>query len=119
MRSLAEIANKPLGRLLQAVNTDVFSRPPQTVGLRDLQRGMADILNKMRVNGEYRVLTSRGAPTFLLIPLDATLWPSLLAAAPPEIDFEREKARAQERKGEPLPDLDTVLRDAGEYPTRQ
>ena len=108
---LDEVVSTPLGRLLEGVHPDVFEKPPRTVGLRDLQRGMSTILQKLRIDREYRVLTSRGAPTFLLIPIDPNAWTSLLAAAPPEMEFELDKARKQEQSGDALPDTDAVLEE--------
>jgi antitoxin (DNA-binding transcriptional repressor) of toxin-antitoxin stability system len=106
---LSELRDQPLGRLLQGVSADVFTKAPATIGLRDLQRDMSSLLQKMLSNHEYRVLTNRGAPSFLLIPLDPTAWTTLLAAAPPQTAYEVEKAHKREQGGEVLPDTDTVL----------
>lgn len=116
MGFLEQVADKPLGRLLAGVHRDVFSKSPRTVGLRDLQRDMSTLLGKARTDNEYLVLTNRGAPSFLLIPIDPTAWTSLLAAAPPETEFELEKARRQERSGEELPDTDAVIEGLDDHP---
>jgi hypothetical protein len=116
MRTLEEVADKPLARLLGGVHNEVFSKAPQTVGLRDLQRDMSSILQKLRVNRDYRVLTNRGAPAFLLIPIDPEAWTSLLVAAAPEHDFEMEKARKQQEADGDLPDTDAVLAAVEEHP---
>jgi antitoxin (DNA-binding transcriptional repressor) of toxin-antitoxin stability system len=109
MDSLTDVENKPLGRLLGGVNASVFAKRPHAIGLRELQRDMSSVLGKLRTKNEYRVLTNRGVPSFLLIPIDPGAWSSLLAAAPPETEFEREIAADSERTGRDLPNLDTVL----------
>lgn len=114
MAELSEVAYEPLGRLLGGVCREVFSRRPQTLKLRDLQRDMSAQLGKLRVNKEYRVLTNRGAPSFLLIPIDPEAWTSLLAVAPPETEQELELAWKQQLEGKELPDTDAVLRDVNE-----
>ncbi len=73
----------------------------------------------MQVNREYRVITNRGAPSFLLIPIDPAAWTSLLAAAPPETEYEMEKARIYQASGNELPDTDTVLNSLDEKPRIQ
>jgi antitoxin (DNA-binding transcriptional repressor) of toxin-antitoxin stability system len=109
MYSLADFENKPLGRLLAGVNAQVYDKVPRVLGLRDLQRDMSAQLKKLRKNGEYRVLTNRGVPSFLLIPIDPNAWSSLLAAAPPETEFEMEMIHKSEQTGHTLPDLNTAL----------
>jgi hypothetical protein len=116
MSLLADVVAKPLGRLLEAVDLEVFSKRPRTAGLRDLQRDMSTLLQKLRVNREYLVLTNRGAPSFLLIPIDPQAWTSLLVAAAPDTDFEMDKARKQQEAGAELPDTDAVLSALEKHP---
>jgi antitoxin (DNA-binding transcriptional repressor) of toxin-antitoxin stability system len=106
---LQAVANEPLAKLLGGVNPSTFRKRPRTVGLRELQRDMARTLNKSRENNEYVVLTNRGAPSFLLIPLDRQAWTSLLAVAPPEALYEQELAEKEESEGHSLPSTDEVL----------
>ncbi|MCW3030600.1 MAG: hypothetical protein JWM66_733 [Solirubrobacterales bacterium] len=100
---------KPLMRLLDGVNPEVFGKDPQTIGLRDLQRDMSGVLKKLQATSEYRVLTNRGAPSFLLVPLDRNAWTSLLAAAPPQTEHEVQNARYAEATGERLPHTEDVV----------
>ena len=109
MNSLVDLENKPLGRLLGGVNASVFAKRPHAVGLRDLQRDMSAVLGKLRSDNEYRVLTNRGVPCFLLIPIDPNAWSSLLAAAPPETEYEKEITEKSGENAHTLPDLDAVL----------
>lgn len=111
------ITTTPLGRLLSGVNREVFRRRPKTLGIRELQRAMSTILQELRRNDEYVVLTNRGAPSFLLIPIDPTFWASLLVAAAPESDYELEKAHRSEAQGNELPDTDSVIGALRAHPT--
>ena len=91
MNSLSRLANTPLAQLLGGVSAQVFEKMPQTIGMRDLARGMATTLAKLRSEESYTVLTMRGAPSFLLIPIDPQAWSSLLAATAPDANtIERE-----------------------------
>lgn len=117
MNSVGEAASKPLARLLEGVKSDVFGKRPRTIGLRDFQRDMSSILQKLRINQEYRILTNRGAPTFLIIPIDPDAWTSLLAAAAPETEYQLEMAHKREESGEDLPDTDAVLEQVELHPS--
>ncbi|MCW3030603.1 MAG: hypothetical protein JWM66_736 [Solirubrobacterales bacterium] len=102
----------PLGRLLHAVSPAVADQYPIAVSLRELHRDMSGILKKLQIAGEYRVLTNRGAPWFLLIPIDETSWTSLLMAAPPQTSLAVASALYEERaSGVGLPDTDAVVGD--------
>jgi prevent-host-death family protein len=116
MNIFDQIAHEPLGKLLGGVNREVFRQRPRTVGLRDLQRDMSATLSKARAENEYIVLTNRGAPSFLLIPIDPYAWTSLLASAAPETDFEVEKARKWEKEGATLPDTAAILGSVDDHP---
>lgn len=109
MSSMDDVRYQPLVRLLQGVHADVFRKPPAKVGLRDLQRDMSSVLSTLRKNREYRVLTNRGAPAFLLIPLDPSAWASLLAVPQRDMDYQIDDAHKREAAGESLPDTGAVV----------
>lgn len=109
MTVLETVMSQPLGKLLEGVHADVFEKAPSTVGLRELQRDMSAVLSTLQKNREYRVLTNRGAPAFLLIPLDPTAWASLLAVPPRDIDYQIDDAHKREGDGTILPDTRTVV----------
>lgn len=91
MNSLSRLTNTPLAQLLGGVSARVFEKMPQTIGMRDLSRGMATMLGKLRSDETYAVLTMRGAPSFLLVPIDPQAWSSLLVATAPDASMvERE-----------------------------
>ncbi len=76
---------RPLTRLLRGVSRSVYAKPPITVGARMLQRDMATVLRKLRGEDQYAVLTMRGVPAFLLVPVDPNARSSLLAATAPDL----------------------------------
>jgi hypothetical protein len=108
--SISELESTPLGRLLGGVNARVFGKQPRVLGLRTLHRDMSTVLGKLRDDSEYRVLTNRGVPSFLLIPIDPNAWSSLLAAAAPDSQWMEERAaRDEDNTSYPLSDLPAVL----------
>jgi len=115
--SFQDLGKMPLGQLLEGgVHPDVFAKTPHTVGMRDLQHDMSSILHTVQGSREYRVLTHRGAPAFLLIPLDRAASTSLLAAAPPQTEYEVEKAHRREDQDDSLPDTTAVLASLADTP---
>lgn len=92
MKSLSRLADTPLGQLLGGVSERVFEKAPQTLGMRELSREMAMTLAKLRSDESYTVLTMRGAPSFLIIPIDPQAWSSLLVATTPDATTARRQA---------------------------
>ncbi|MDQ6944937.1 MAG: hypothetical protein M3256_01410 [Actinomycetota bacterium] len=92
MNSLSRLADTPLVQLLGGVSAHVFQKMPRTIGMRDLSRDMATTLAKLRTDESYTVLTMRGAPSFLLIPIDPQAWSSLLVATAPDAASARDEA---------------------------
>jgi len=82
---LGRLLNTPLAQLLRGVSPDVFDKTPTTVSMRDLSRDMASTLAKLRNEESYTVVTMRGAPSFLVIPIDPQAWSSLLVATAPDV----------------------------------
>jgi len=108
-----EGSTKPLTRLLQGVSGHVFAKPPATVGARTLQRDMAAVLRKLRDDDQYAVLTMRGVPAFLLVPVDQNAWSSLLAATAPDLTYEANAVAKAEAAGQGLRSADEVLAAPG------
>lgn len=83
---LLDVLKTPLGALLGGVHPDVFGKKPRLVATRELARDMTYVLSGLQKDKQYAVLTNRGAPSFLLVPIDPESWTSLLAATAPQFD---------------------------------
>jgi antitoxin (DNA-binding transcriptional repressor) of toxin-antitoxin stability system len=83
---LTDMLNTPLGVLLGGVTPEVFSKKPRQVSTRELSRSMPEVLGSLRNDRQYVVLTNRGAPSFLIVPIDPQSWTSLLVATAPQLE---------------------------------
>ncbi len=86
MSQLEGVLGTPLAVLLGGVSPKVFSKPPREVSSRELARSMSETLGQLREGEEYAVLTNRGVPTFLILPIDPGSWMKLLLASSPGLD---------------------------------
>jgi hypothetical protein len=86
----SSIGQSPLVRLLQGVHASVFDKEPRSIATRQLARNMSEELTKLSEQNEWAVLTNRGVPRFLLVPIDAGSWMQLLFATTPEFEAEAE-----------------------------
>lgn len=87
MAELETMLSTPLGHLLRGINSRVFSKMPHQVSTRELARSMSDQLGYLRKNEQYAIVTNRGMPAFLVLPIDPKLWMNLLVAAKPGVEF--------------------------------
>jgi hypothetical protein len=97
MSQVEEVFQSPLGQLLQGVRKTVFAKMPRQVSTRYLARSMPEVLGKLAQEEQYAVVTNRGVPRFLLVPIDQHSWMSLLASSAPEFDHEASLGRKSSR----------------------
>jgi hypothetical protein len=74
-------SDTPLGHLLNHVNDEVFTQMPSTWSIREFVQDYAKLLTRLAEDQRYVILTHRGVPRFLLIPLDLDEFTSLIVAS--------------------------------------
>ncbi len=94
MGQLAALVTTPLGQLLGGIHESVFRKLPEEISTRDLARSMGEKFRKLRENGDYAVVTNRGIPSFLIIPIPEKSWMGLLMASTPTFNPEEVEGSA-------------------------
>ncbi len=106
MSQLSEMVTTPLGALLGGVRFQVFTKKPRLVPSRELARSMTEVLGSLQKEEQYAVLTNRGAPSFLIVPIDPESWTSLLVASAPQIN------QPQENRPSPIHSIEALTSPA-------
>lgn len=100
-----------LEQLLQGVDEQAATELPRRVSTRDLSRNTADVLARLHREPRSAVITYRGVPSFLLVPIDRGKLSSLLLSISPQLDADIADAhealeRGEGTLGEPEPSKD-------------
>jgi prevent-host-death family protein len=60
-----------IAELLQHAARQLATKVPRRVTVRDLSRRTSDVLNQLEAEGTSALITHRGVPRFVIVPIDS------------------------------------------------
>ncbi len=72
-------------RLLRVAEKTVVDQIPHRVTMRDLSRETPKVLSQIRASNSTAIVTYRGVPSFLVVPINPDEFSALLLASAPEL----------------------------------
>jgi hypothetical protein len=90
----------PIAQLVQGLSEKTSGRMPWRISTRDLSRHTTKVLTKLHEDQRAAVITYRGVPAFLVLPIDQSDVFTLFLGNAPELREDHEAARAELAEGE-------------------
>jgi len=94
--SVVEATPNLIARLLQGAGRKVAERVPWRISTRDLSRHTTKVLAKLHKDQRAAVITYRGLPSFLVLPIDRNDFLTFLLSHSPELEEDDEEAARAE-----------------------
>lgn len=85
MATSSDLDSQAIFKLVKAAMTKLKPGLPRTVTTRTLTRQTSTVLSMLSNERQSAVITHRGLPTFVLIPIELDVLPRLFLAAGPDL----------------------------------
>jgi hypothetical protein len=90
----------PIAQLVQGISEKTSDRMPWRISTRDLSRHTTKVLTKLQEDQRAAVITYRGVPAFMVLPIDQSDVFTLFLSNAPKLREDHEAARAELTEGE-------------------